>query len=72
MYPEEWDTEIADRKDRDSQLLVMAREWYGVKLMPVRVKKFGREGESERGGKAHSKAMITLRTVCTDIVPYTR
>ena len=43
MYPEEWDTDIADRKDRDSQLLVMAREWYHVKLVPVKVKRFERD-----------------------------
>lgn len=35
LYPEEWDTEIANSTDRDSQLLVKARDEYGVKLIPV-------------------------------------
>ena len=35
LYPEEWDTDIADASDRDSQLLVKAREYYNVKLVPV-------------------------------------
>lgn len=48
MYPEEWDTEIANKSDRDSQLLVKARDEYGVKLLPVQVRKFQRKGE--RGG----------------------
>lgn len=35
LYPQEWDTEISDELDRDSQLLVKAREYYNVKLIPV-------------------------------------
>ena len=35
FYPENWDTEIADRNDRDSQLLVLARDKYGVQLVPI-------------------------------------
>jgi len=50
MYPEEWDTEIANKSDRDSQLLVKARDEYGVKLLPVQVRKFQRKGEGETGG----------------------
>ena len=38
FYPEEWDTEIASPTDRDSQLLVKARDWYNVKLIPVEMK----------------------------------
>ena len=38
LYPEEWDTEIASTVDRDSQLLVKARDWYDVKLIPVQMK----------------------------------
>ena len=37
LYPEEWDTEIASTVDRDSQLLVKARDWYNVKLVPVQM-----------------------------------
>ncbi|KAI4163224.1 MAG: hypothetical protein LQ342_003157 [Letrouitia transgressa] len=35
IYPQEWDTEISDPADRDSQLLVKARSWYGVKIVPA-------------------------------------
>ena len=38
FYPEEWDTEIAGTKDRDSQLLVKARDWYNVKLIPMEMR----------------------------------
>ena len=34
-YPSSWDTEISSPRDRDSQLLVKAREWYNVKLIPI-------------------------------------
>ncbi len=50
MYPEEWDTDVANQDDRDSQLLLKAREEYGVKLLPVKVKKFPRKGEAKTGG----------------------
>lgn len=35
FYPNDWDVEVSDRWDRGSQLLVMARDKYKVKLMPV-------------------------------------
>lgn len=35
FYPSTWDTHIASSRDRDSQLLVMARDKYKVKLIPV-------------------------------------
>jgi len=34
FYPQEWDLEIESSTDRDSQLLVKARDDFGVKLMP--------------------------------------
>ena len=34
FYPQEWDLEIESGSDRDSQLLVKARDEYGVKLEP--------------------------------------
>jgi hypothetical protein len=37
FYPNKWDTEIKDSRDRDSQLLVMARDKYRVKLRPERM-----------------------------------
>lgn len=35
FYPESWDTDISDANDRDSQLLVLAKEKYGVLLVPI-------------------------------------
>lgn len=35
FYPSTWDTDIASSRDRDSQLLVMARDKFKVKLIPV-------------------------------------
>lgn len=37
FFPEHWDTEVTSSKDRDSQLLVLARDLYKVKLHPVRL-----------------------------------
>ena len=41
FYSEEWDTDVADQVDRDSQLLVKARDEYNVKLIPVQFEKQG-------------------------------
>ncbi len=35
FYPEDWDLVISTKTDRDSQLLVIARDKYRVKLIPV-------------------------------------
>ncbi|KAL9594823.1 MAG: hypothetical protein Q9219_006814 [cf. Caloplaca sp. 3 TL-2023] len=35
VYPAEWDTQIDSLTDRESQLLVKARDWYNAKLIPV-------------------------------------
>ena len=37
FYPNYWDTLIRDSVDRDSQLLVMARDRYKVKLQPIQL-----------------------------------
>jgi hypothetical protein len=37
FYPESWDTVISDSRDRDSQLLVIAKKRYDVKLQPIRL-----------------------------------
>ena len=37
FYPEYWDTRIESSRDRDSQLLVMARDKYKVKLEPIKL-----------------------------------
>ena len=39
FYPQEWDLEIESTSDRDSQLLVIARDRYDVKLLPVAIPK---------------------------------
>ncbi|KAF1956745.1 glucose N-acetyltransferase 1 [Byssothecium circinans] len=35
FYPEYWDTVVHSSKDRDSQLLVLARDKYNVQLQPI-------------------------------------
>lgn len=35
FYPKTWDTDVSSSKDRTSQLLVLARDKYNVKLRPV-------------------------------------
>jgi hypothetical protein len=37
FYPEQWDLVVSSSKDRDSQLLVLARDHYGVKLHPIKL-----------------------------------
>ncbi|KAF2466634.1 glucose N-acetyltransferase 1 [Lindgomyces ingoldianus] len=37
FYPKYWDTVITNSRDRDSQLLVLARDTYNVKLQPVKL-----------------------------------
>lgn len=37
FYPEYWDLKVENGKDRDSQLLLMARDKYKVKLKPVKL-----------------------------------
>ncbi len=39
LYPQDWDLDIASSSDRDSQLLVKARDEYDVKLTPVEIPK---------------------------------
>lgn len=48
FYPKTWDTEIADGKDRTSQLLVTARDKYHVKLRPVDIYTLKRESEDQQ------------------------
>ncbi|KAJ4334765.1 hypothetical protein N0V95_009079 [Ascochyta clinopodiicola] len=37
FYPQHWDTEVTSARDRDSQLLVLARDQYQVKLHPIKL-----------------------------------
>jgi len=41
FYPSYWDTVVSDAKDRDSQLLVLARDKYKVKLHPIELLSVG-------------------------------
>ncbi|KAF2145326.1 glycosyltransferase family 8 protein [Aplosporella prunicola CBS 121167] len=47
FYPAEWDTIIHDKVDRDSQLLVKARDWLDVKLIPVNMQSVKRQAEED-------------------------
>lgn len=44
LYPDTLDTFIKNGRDRDSQLLVKARDWYGVQLIPVPIQAMVKEG----------------------------
>ncbi|KAI4114153.1 MAG: hypothetical protein LQ338_008047, partial [Usnochroma carphineum] len=48
LYPEQWDTQIESPTDRDSQLLVKARDWYKVKLVPVNISVTHDSGQGNR------------------------
>lgn len=37
FYPQDWDTFVAGPRDRTSQLLLLARDKYGVQLEPIEV-----------------------------------
>ncbi|GLA16881.1 N-acetylglucosaminyltransferase [Aspergillus niger] len=58
FYPEDWDVLVDDDRDRDSQLLTMAREKYNVMLVPIDVQmvKAG-SGPSESWDKSISKLL---------------
>lgn len=47
FYPKTWDTDVSSSKDRTSQLLVMARDKYHVKLRPVEMYTLKRSSPSE-------------------------
>ena len=44
FYPKSWDLDVSSSKDRTSQLLVMARDKYRVKLRPVEMYSLDRGG----------------------------
>ena len=50
FYPEKWDVEVSNRWDRGSQLLVMARDKYRVKLIPVDIPDAGNVPDAEKTG----------------------
>lgn len=47
FYPEEWDTTVESSTDRDSQLLVLARDTLNVKIVPVNMQSVRAEGREE-------------------------
>ncbi|THC93036.1 hypothetical protein EYZ11_007490 [Aspergillus tanneri] len=59
FYPEDWDVHIESDRDRDSQLLSLAREKYNVQLVPIDVKmiKAG-AGPDESWDKSISKLLV--------------
>lgn len=50
FYPSFWDTVVSDSKDRDSQLLVLARDVYKVKLQPIELLSVGGVTEGTHRG----------------------
>lgn len=61
FYPEYWDTEIANKVDRDSQLLVLARDMYKVKLHPIKL--LTAEGRT-KGTKNSARQALHASLVC--------
>ncbi|MCJ1369202.1 N-acetylglucosaminyltransferase [Loxospora ochrophaea] len=60
LYPEEWDLEITSLSDRDSQLLVKAREWYNVKLVPIQVQKFETNKDGQKTWDESATKFLTF------------
>jgi hypothetical protein len=60
FYPDYWDTVITDSRDRDSQLLVLAKKKYDVKLQPI--KPLTVEGR-EQGTEPPAPYALTSRRV---------
>jgi hypothetical protein len=56
FYPRQWDTVVSDSRDRESQLLVMARDRYKVRLEPVELLTVE--------GRTTGTAQAPLRCVC--------
>lgn len=55
FYPEYWDLKVEDSKDRESQLLLLARDTYKVKLQPTTLLTVeGRTKEQWTGIRDHS------------------
>jgi hypothetical protein len=50
FYPQTWDVEVSDLWDRSSQLLVMARDKYKVKLTPVNIPDASNVPDTEKTG----------------------
>jgi hypothetical protein len=71
FYPNYWDTVIRDADDRDSQLLVMARNKYKVKLQPIQLLTV----EGRVKGMSYVSAMVAhrcLRLYTRNVSPYVR
>lgn len=66
FYPNYWDTLIRDSTDRDSQLLVMARDRYKVKLQPIQLLTV--EGRTK--GKLHNRCIKRLGSTGTSAVAH--
>ena len=51
FYPDDWDLSVRNDRDRESQLLVLARDQYNVKLVPVDMNAGGLDEDEEDEGK---------------------
>lgn len=61
FYPQTWDLEITNKWDRVSQLLVMARDTYGVKLIPADIPDGRNVPDAERtGGETWDRSVAKL------------
>lgn len=69
FYPRQWDTVVSDSKDRDSQLLVMARDRYKVHLEPVQL--LGVEGRTTDAWTGTWSKSVTKFLAFT-LTPYKR
>ena len=57
FYPKYWDTTVESSQDRDSQLLLLARDKYNVKLQPIDLLAV----EGRTGGTGHTMQIVKTR-----------
>lgn len=60
FYPEHWDTTIDSPKDRDSQLLTLARDTYKARLFPVKPLQVAGRTEGMSGLLRHNPGSIRV------------
>lgn len=61
FYPQTWDLEVSNLWDRSSQLLVMARDKYNVKLTPVDIPDASSVPDAEKtGGETWDRSVAKL------------
>lgn len=61
FYPQTWDVEVSNSWDRSSQLLIMVRDKYKVKLMPVSIPESSNVPDKEKtGGETWDRSVAKL------------